>query len=37
MVDLLQSSATTGKPIVVSDWSGYKDFLPKENTVYSRR
>ena len=26
--------ATTGKPIVVSDWSGYKDFLPKENTVY---
>ena len=26
--------ATTGKPIVVSNWSGYKDFLPEENTVY---
>ena len=25
---------TTGKPIIVSDWSGFKDFLPKENTVY---
>jgi glycosyltransferase involved in cell wall biosynthesis len=30
----LAEFATTGKPIVVSDWSGYKDFLPKENTVY---
>ena len=26
--------ATTGKPIIVSDWSGFKDFLPKEHTVY---
>ena len=26
--------ATTGKPIVVSNWSGYKDFLPEEHTVY---
>ena len=32
MVDLLET--TTVKPIIVSDWSGYKDFLPKENTVY---
>ena len=30
----LAEFATTGKPILVSDWSGYKDFLPKENTVY---
>ena len=30
----LAEFSTTGKPIVVSDWSGYKDFLPKENTVY---
>jgi len=30
----LAEFATTGKPIIVSDWSGYKDFLPKENTVY---
>ena len=30
----LAEFATTGKPIVVSDWSGYKDFLPKDNTVY---
>ena len=30
----LAEFATTGKPIVVSNWSGYKDFLPKENTVY---
>lgn len=30
----LAEFATTGKPIIVSDWSGFKDFLPKENTVY---
>jgi len=30
----LAEFSTTGKPIIVSDWSGYKDFLPKENTVY---
>jgi glycosyltransferase involved in cell wall biosynthesis len=30
----LAEFATTGKPIIVSDWSGYKDFLPNENTVY---
>ena len=30
----LAEFATTGKPIVVSNWSGHKDFLPKENTVY---
>jgi len=30
----LAEFATTGKPIIVSDWSGYKDFLPKDNTVY---
>ena len=30
----LAEFATTGKPIVVSNWSGYKDFLPEENTVY---
>ena len=30
----LAEFATTGKPILVSDWSGFKDFLPKENTVY---
>ena len=30
----LAEFATTGKPILVSDWSGYKDFLPSENTVY---
>ena len=30
----LAEFATTGKPIVVSNWSGYKDFLPAENTVY---
>lgn len=30
----LAEFATTGKPIIVSDWSGHKDFLPKENTVY---
>ena len=26
--------ATTGKPILVSNWSGFKDFLPEENTIY---
>jgi len=30
----LAEFATTGKPIIVSNWSGYKDFLPEENTVY---
>ncbi len=30
----LAEFATTGKPIIVSDWSGFKDFLPKEYTVY---
>jgi len=30
----LAEFATTGKPIIVSDWSGFKDFLPKENTEY---
>jgi len=30
----LAEFATTGKPIIVSDWSGFKDFLPKEHTVY---
>ena len=30
----LAEFATTGKPIIVSNWSGYKDFLPVENTVY---
>jgi len=30
----LAEFATTGKPIIVSGWSGYTDFLPKENTVY---
>jgi glycosyltransferase involved in cell wall biosynthesis len=30
----LAEFATTGKPIVVSNWRGYKDFLPEENTVY---
>ena len=30
----LAEFATTGKPIIVSDWSGFKDFLPKENTIY---
>ena len=24
----------TGKPIIVSGWSGHMDFLPKENTVF---
>jgi len=30
----LAEFSTTGKPIIVSNWSGYKDFLPEENTVY---
>ncbi len=30
----LAEFATTGKPIIVSNWSGYKDFLPEQNTVY---
>ena len=30
----LAEFGTTGKPIIVSNWSGYKDFLPEENTVY---
>ena len=24
----------TGKPIIVSNWSGHVDFLPKDNTVF---
>ena len=34
MVDLLQEFATTGKPIIVSKWSGHTDFLPEQNTHY---
>lgn len=30
----LAEFATTGKPILVSAWSGYTDFLPKESTTY---
>ena len=30
----LAEFATTGKPIIVSQWSGYLDFLPEANTVY---
>ena len=30
----LAEFATTGKPIIVSNWSGHTDFLPVENTVY---
>jgi glycosyltransferase involved in cell wall biosynthesis len=30
----LAEFASTGKPIIVSKWSGYTDFLPEENTVY---
>ena len=30
----LAEFATTGKPIIVSNWSGHKDFLPESNTVY---
>ena len=30
----LAEFATTGKPIMVSKWSGHLDFLPEENTIY---
>jgi glycosyltransferase involved in cell wall biosynthesis len=30
----LAEFALTGKPIIVSKWSGLTDFLPEENTVY---
>lgn len=30
----LAEFAVTGKPIIVSEWSGHTDFLPTENTVY---
>jgi len=30
----LAEFATTGKPIIVSKWSGHLDFLPEEHTVY---
>lgn len=30
----LAEFATTGKPIIVSKWSGHVDFLPEENTVF---
>lgn len=30
----LAEFALTGKPIIVSKWSGQLDFLPKENTVF---
>lgn len=30
----LAEFATTGKPIIVSNWSGHKDFLPEEHTHY---
>ena len=30
----LAEFASTGKPIIVSKWSGHTDFLPEENTVY---
>lgn len=30
----LAEFAITGKPVIVSEWSGQTDFLPKENTVY---
>ena len=30
----LAEFATTGKPILVSKWSGHTDFLPEQNTVY---
>jgi glycosyltransferase involved in cell wall biosynthesis len=29
----LAEFATTGKPIIVSGWSGHLDFLPTDNTV----
>jgi len=30
----LQEFAVTGKPVIVSKWSGHMDFLPEEYTVY---
>ena len=30
----LAEFATTGKPIIVSKWSGHTDFLPESNTLY---
>ena len=30
----LAEFSTTGKPIIVSKWSGHQDFLPEENTIY---
>jgi len=30
----LAEFATTGKPIIVSKWSGHVDFLPEANTLY---
>jgi glycosyltransferase involved in cell wall biosynthesis len=30
----LAEFASTGKPIIVSKWSGHTDFLPEQNTVY---
>ena len=30
----LAEFALSGKPIIVSEWSGHTDFLPKDNTVY---
>lgn len=30
----LAEFATTGKPIIVSKWSGHTDFLPADNTIY---
>jgi len=30
----LAEFTSTGKPIIVSKWSGHTDFLPEENTVY---
>jgi glycosyltransferase involved in cell wall biosynthesis len=30
----LAEFATTGKPILVSKWSGHTDFLPESNTLY---
>lgn len=30
----LAEFATSGKPIIVSKWSGHTDFLPADNTIY---
>lgn len=30
----LAEFATTGKPVIVSNWSGHTDFLPADNTIY---